>query len=56
MPSIPSIFPVSGIYNAFNDAGDAVDKNYDKRVVRFLDEFEWYLKAMKNQRKEGTPY
>jgi hypothetical protein len=24
--------------------------------VRFLDEFEWYIEALKNQRKNGTPY
>lgn len=56
MLSIPSIFPVSGIQNAFDNNGIAVDENYNKRVVRFIDEFEWYLKAFKNQRKEGVPY
>lgn len=56
MSSIPSIFPVSAVQNSFNDKGNALDKNYNSRVVRFIDEFEWYLKALHNQRKEGTPY
>ena len=56
MPSIPILFPVSGIRDAFNEAGEATDTKYDKRVVRFIDEFEWYLKAFKSQRKDGTPY
>jgi hypothetical protein len=33
-----------------------VDERYDKTVVRFLDEFEWYVEALKNQRENGTPY
>ena len=56
MPSIPTIFPVSAVQNAFDEDGEAIDKNYDKRVIGFIDEFEWYLQALKNQRKEGTPY
>ncbi|NOZ35624.1 MAG: NAD(P)H-dependent oxidoreductase [Chlorobi bacterium] len=56
MPSIPTIFPVSAVQDAFDDEGIAVDKNYDSRIVRYIEEFEWYLTAFKNQRKEGTPY
>jgi len=56
MPSIPSIFSISAIYESINDKGEAVDKNYDKRIVRFIDEFEWYVSAFKTQRKVGIPY
>ncbi len=56
MPSIPTILPVSSVYTAFDENGKAIDKNYDQRVIGFIDEFEWYLKAYKNQRAEGTPY
>ena len=56
MPSIPSIFPISAIYQSINDKGEAVDENYDKRIVRFIDEFEWYVSAFKTQRKIGIPY
>ncbi len=56
MSSIPTIFPVSAVQNAFDYDGNAIDKNYDSRVVRFIEEFEWYLTALKNQRKAGIPY
>ncbi len=56
MPSIPSIFSVSGIYESLNERGEAVDKNYNKWVVRFIDEFEWYVSAFKTQREVGVPY
>lgn len=54
MSSIPSTFPVSKIQDAFDEEGKAVDKVYDRRVVRFLDEFEWYLRALKNERDLAT--
>lgn len=49
-PSIPSAFPVSQVFKAFDDDGVADDKAYDERVVRFLDEYEWYANAMKAAR------
>ncbi|MFQ6005305.1 MAG: NADPH-dependent FMN reductase [Woeseia sp.] len=49
-PSIPSAFPVPQIRNAFDDDGNALDQAYDKRVVKFLDEFEWYATALKHAR------
>ncbi|NOX16978.1 MAG: NAD(P)H-dependent oxidoreductase [Chlorobi bacterium] len=55
-PSISSLFPIPQVQNAFDDEGNALDEAYDKRVVRFLDEFEWYANAMKEARKAGTPY
>jgi NAD(P)H-dependent FMN reductase len=55
-PSIPSSFSISRVNEVFDDNGKLVDERYDKRVVRFLDEFEWYIEALKNQRKNGTPY
>lgn len=56
MPSIPSLFPIPKIQDAFDHEGNTIDKAYDRRVVRFLDEFEWFLHAYKNQRSKGTPY
>ena len=50
-PSIPSAFPISQIHNAFDDDGNAADKAYDERIVKFLDEYEWYAKALKHARK-----
>jgi NAD(P)H-dependent FMN reductase len=53
-PSIPSAFPVSQIHNAFDDDGVALERAYDDRVVKFLDEFEWYANAMKRARDRET--
>lgn len=53
-PSIPSAFPVSAVFKAFDDDGNALDKAYDERVIKFLDEYEWYANAMRQARiKEG---
>src|SRR5215831_2306375 len=55
-PSISSSFSISRVSEVFDDNGRLVDERYNKRVVRFLDEFEWYIEALKNQRKNGTLY
>jgi hypothetical protein len=41
---------VSQVQKAFDEEGSALDPSYDDRVVRFLDEFEWYAKALKAAR------
>ncbi len=51
--AIPSSFPVSQVQNAFDDDGNAVEQSYNKRVVRFLDEYEWYANALRHGRQEG---
>lgn len=56
MPSIPTIFPVPKIKEAFDEDGNPLDENYNRRIVKFVNEFEWYLEAFTNQRKKGTPY
>ena len=53
-PSIPSAFPISQIHSAFDDDGNVLDTPYDKRVVNFLDEFEWYANALKRARDHET--
>jgi hypothetical protein len=40
----------------FGEDGKLIDEAYDKRVLKFLAEFEWYIEAFKNQRAKGTPY
>jgi NAD(P)H-dependent FMN reductase len=55
-PSISSSFPISRVHDVFDEQGKLTDERYDKRVIRFLDEFEWYIEAFKNQRAKGTPY
>jgi NAD(P)H-dependent FMN reductase len=54
--SISSSFPISRVQDAFDEYGKLMDATYDKRVMRFLDEFEWYIEAFKNQRRKDTPY
>jgi NAD(P)H-dependent FMN reductase len=56
-PAIPSSFPISRVHEVFDESGKLIDQRYEKRVTRFLDEFEWYIEALKNQReKKGMPY
>jgi NAD(P)H-dependent FMN reductase len=56
-PSIPSSFPISRVHEVFDENGKLIDGRYEKRVKRFLDEFEWYIEALKNQRAtKGSPY
>ncbi len=55
-PSIPSLFPVPKIQEAFDKEGNPADERFDKRTKKFLDEFEWYAEALKNRRESGTPY
>jgi NAD(P)H-dependent FMN reductase len=55
-PSISSSFTIPRVRRAFDEDGRIVDEAYDKRVLKFLGEFEWYMEAFKNQRRKGTPY
>ena len=45
--SIPSAFPISQVHKAFDDDGGEPDARYAGRIVRFLDEYEWYASALK---------
>jgi NAD(P)H-dependent FMN reductase len=56
MVTIPSMFPVTKVQNAFDDDGNALDDAYARRIQRFLDELEWYAGALKEARKSGVPY
>jgi len=55
-PSISSMFPIAQVQNAFDDKGNAIDSFFESRSKRFLDEFIWYIKALKIAREEGVPY
>jgi NAD(P)H-dependent FMN reductase len=55
-PSISSSFTIPSVHKVFSDDGRLIDEAYDKRVLKFLKEFEWYIEAFKNQRAKGTPY
>lgn len=56
MASIPSIQPMPQVQNQFEEDGTSRDPAHERRVVRFLDEFEWYARALKTARAEGLPY
>ena len=56
MPSIPSLFPMPKVQDQFDDDGTPRDPKHERHVARFLDEFEWYSKALKEARKSGVPY
>ena len=49
-PSIPSAFPVSQVHKAFDDEGNALEASYEKRIMKFLDEYEWYADALRQKR------
>lgn len=55
-PSIPSSFTIPRVNQVFNDDGKLLDYAYNRRIDKFLKEFEWYIEAFKNQREKGTPY
>ena len=55
-PAIPSQLPISKVQDVFSNDGELLNKDYERRIERFLDEFEWYVNALSEQRKKGTPY
>ena len=56
MPSIPTMFVMSKVGSSFDEEGKAIDEAYEKRIKKFLDELNWYASALKEARKNGTPY
>jgi len=56
MPSIPSLQPMPKVQDHFDDDGSPRDPAQIRRVSRFLDEFEWYARALKRAREQGVPY
>lgn len=48
--SIPAVFTISAVGRSFDDAGNAVDEACDERVIKFLDEYEWYASLMQAAR------
>lgn len=56
MSSIPSLFPIPKVQDTFQEDGTPIDNKVEKYVARFLDEFEWYARALKNEKANGVPY
>lgn len=55
MASIPSIYPVPRIGQAFQDDGTPTDAAAHGRIKRFLDELDWYAEALRDRRAKGLP-
>ena len=56
LPSIPSIQAIPQVQDALDSNGVAIDGSLTQRASRFFAEFEWYIRAMANERKNGVPY
>jgi hypothetical protein len=56
MVTVPSMFPMSRVGSSFDEAGNATDDAYDRRIGKFLDELEWYAEALAARRATGVPY
>jgi NAD(P)H-dependent FMN reductase len=56
MPSIPSLLPVGAAQNVLAEDGSVLDEKALSGTARFLDEFEWYARALASARVAGTPY
>ncbi|MFW6352706.1 MAG: NADPH-dependent FMN reductase [Bacteroidota bacterium] len=56
MPAISTILPFGGVNELFDEEGNLLNVKLEKPTKRFLDEFEWYLEALKHQRVKGTPF
>jgi NAD(P)H-dependent FMN reductase len=56
MVTIPTMFSVPQMSQALDDNGQPQARSLDKKVVRFLDELEWFGEALKEARKRGEPY
>ena len=50
MSSIPSVFPVPKVQDAFRDDGTPTDEQAYERAKKFLDELEWYGVALQEMR------
>lgn len=56
MPAIPSILPIPKIQDALSEDGTPAEPRFDRSTAKFLDEFEWYMRAMRAEREKGVPY
>lgn len=51
-----TMFAISRIQDSFDEKGNALDANYNRRIKQFLDELEWYASVLKPAREKGTPF
>jgi NAD(P)H-dependent FMN reductase len=56
MVTIPSIFPIARVQDAFSDDGTPSDPKTPDYAARFFDEFAWFAEALRARRANGVPY
>jgi NAD(P)H-dependent FMN reductase len=56
MSSVPSILPFPKAQVLLTEDGSPTGDRSGTSADRFLDEFEWYVQALKAARAQGTPY
>ena len=56
MSSIPSIFPIPKVQDAFREDGSPIEEGHERRIVKFLDELEWYARALKAARERDQDH
>lgn len=56
MPSIPSLLPIPSIGQALDPDGTVLEPRLERSLPRFLDELDWYARALRRERDAGVPY
>jgi NAD(P)H-dependent FMN reductase len=56
MPAISSMLPFPFVSDVFNSNLVPKNERIESSTARFLDEFIWYMEALKNQRQMGVPF
>jgi NAD(P)H-dependent FMN reductase len=54
-PTIPSSLSIPRVHTVFFKGGILLDDAFEHRFLKFVEDFEWYIEALKNQRAKGTP-
>ena len=54
--TIPSLLPIPKVQDAFAEQGQPADPAAERRAARFLDELDWFARALQAARSGGTPY
>ncbi|MFP4118714.1 MAG: NADPH-dependent FMN reductase [Candidatus Woesearchaeota archaeon] len=56
MPTISSLVPIPEVDENFSEEGLPFSDEFDACIDCFLGEFDWYVDALKEKRKERTPF
>lgn len=56
MITIPSLLPFGNVGTAFDEHGTPNDAYIPTSTKAFLEEFTWYVEALRDRRAKGVPY